>query len=328
MGFRLVVISATSITAGQLGAGVTIPVDQVTTGLVTGRFTVGNPAGARIDIDGTTDTLTMYDATNTATITQDPATQSIVIGAAGRPQITMDTTNLVAVAGIATPGAQEVLATGSASEAVPGAISSGSSGGASDQGVVVVSSPVFTVTSGPSAGQSEYGTLFLSTAAKDSAADAEATLAVIGGYPVGAAASSVTCRWDGSIVLNGYPTAAIGGITMPPGAHILRGGLSTPTLGNGWTNFGGGFAAAKYIELPHNYGAISGVIKPGTTTNGTIIFTLPAQVAPLAGHTFDAACGNGAGGQIIVGADGTVKINNVTGAPTFVALSGMTWPLF
>jgi hypothetical protein len=226
MGFRLVAISAAQILAGQLPGGVTIPVSQVTSGVVSGLFTVGTPGGKRIDIDGSSNKLTMYDATNAATIVQDPATQSIVIGKTGTPKITMNTTNLVQVAGIAVPGAQEVLATGSATETVPGALSSGSSGGATDQGLVVVSSPIFSPTSGALLGVKSYGTLNLFTAAKDSSSSAEATLAVIGGYPVGVAASSITCRYDGSIVLNGFPVSSLGDLLMGDGLGVRVGSAS------------------------------------------------------------------------------------------------------
>lgn len=119
-----------------------------------------------------------------------------------------------------------------------------------------------------------------------------------------------------------------GDMVFQPGFHVRRGSLASPTLAAGWTNFAGGFQTSKYIEQPHNWGELTGVIKPGTLTNGTVITTLPAAVRPLASHTFNPATGNGASCQIVVAADGTVKIQAVVGTPTFVSLSGISWPLF
>jgi H-type lectin domain len=81
MGFRLVAISASQILAGELGPGVTIPVDQVTGGQIAGLFTVGDSAGPRAEIgtnaagesgirlysDATTETVTLDSTTGAAT---------------------------------------------------------------------------------------------------------------------------------------------------------------------------------------------------------------------------------------------------------------------
>lgn len=45
---------------------------------------------------------------------------------------------------------------------------------------------------------------------------------------------------------------------------------------NGWFNNGGGYAPAQYRMLPDGTVQFEGVIKPGTTANGTVIGTFPA----------------------------------------------------
>lgn len=51
---------------------------------------------------------------------------------------------------------------------------------------------------------------------------------------------------------------------------------STATLLNGWTNFAAGTVQCQYRMLNQVTVEVIGVIKSGTTTGGTVIFSLPA----------------------------------------------------
>lgn len=56
---------------------------------------------------------------------------------------------------------------------------------------------------------------------------------------------------------------------------------NTATLQNGWTNNGGGYAPLQYRLLPDGTVHLEGTIKPGTTTDGTTVTTLPVGYRPL-----------------------------------------------
>ncbi|MEO5949815.1 MAG: fibronectin type III domain-containing protein [Candidatus Saccharimonadales bacterium] len=57
-------------------------------------------------------------------------------------------------------------------------------------------------------------------------------------------------------------------------------GWTAATLGNGWVNYGGGFSAAQYTESADGMVFMKGLIKSGTTTSGTVLFTLPVGKRP------------------------------------------------
>lgn len=54
-----------------------------------------------------------------------------------------------------------------------------------------------------------------------------------------------------------------------------------PTLLNSWVNYGGSFDTAGYYKDEFGIVHIKGVIKSGTTTASTVLFTLPAGYMPL-----------------------------------------------
>jgi hypothetical protein len=59
-------------------------------------------------------------------------------------------------------------------------------------------------------------------------------------------------------------------------------GWNTPTLLNGWVNYGGSFHEARYRKLPSGLVEVRGLIKDGTTTSLTVLFNLPAGYRPAA----------------------------------------------
>ena len=53
-----------------------------------------------------------------------------------------------------------------------------------------------------------------------------------------------------------------------------------PTLLNSWVNYAGTFATVGYMKDTLGFVHLKGVIKTGTTTIGTVLFTLPAGYRP------------------------------------------------
>jgi len=92
-----------------------------------------------------------------------------------------------------------------------------------------------------------------------------------------------------------------------------------PTLLNSWTNFGTGFAAAGYRKLISGEVILKGVIAPGTTTAGTVLFTLPAGYRPADTLVFVAASSTKV--RIDVASNGDVKIMEVPSS--FLSLDGI-----
>jgi hypothetical protein len=58
-------------------------------------------------------------------------------------------------------------------------------------------------------------------------------------------------------------------------------GWTAATLVNSWVNFGGAYVTARYRRL-NGWVQIEGVVKSGSVTSGTTIFTLPAGFLPSA----------------------------------------------
>ena len=53
-----------------------------------------------------------------------------------------------------------------------------------------------------------------------------------------------------------------------------------PTLGGGWTDFGGGFQTTRYRRLASGLVTIQGMVTGGSLATGTILFVLPADMRP------------------------------------------------
>lgn len=105
-------------------------------------------------------------------------------------------------------------------------------------------------------------------------------------YTAGATADTGIGRVD--IMPNGEVRAYVANNTwlsldgvsfMPDGASMTWNNLNF-TSSSGWTNFGSGYATARIGRDSINRIHLQGVIKPGTTTNGTSIASLPATFQP------------------------------------------------
>lgn len=56
--------------------------------------------------------------------------------------------------------------------------------------------------------------------------------------------------------------------------------VSTLTYSNGWTDFGGVYGGGRAVVDACDVVTLDGLIRPGTTTAGTVMFTLPAHLRP------------------------------------------------
>ena len=96
----------------------------------------------------------------------------------------------------------------------------------------------------------------------------------------------------------------------------------TPTLLNGWVNFGLGYATAGYMKDSMGFVHIKGLIKGGVTTTNTVILTLPISHRPAENCAFTVYSNDGAIGTAqIIAATGDVQI--VTGSNVNFSLNGI-----
>jgi hypothetical protein len=94
----------------------------------------------------------------------------------------------------------------------------------------------------------------------------------------------------------------------------------TPTLLNGWVNYSSTYAPARYRKI-NGMVEIQGLIKDGTATSGTDLFTLPVGFRPQYQHIFT-TMSNSAIARVDVKTDGTIDILN-GGSSNWISLSGI-----
>jgi hypothetical protein len=95
-----------------------------------------------------------------------------------------------------------------------------------------------------------------------------------------------------------------------------------PVLGNGWVNFGSGYAEAKYMKDNLGFVHLRGMVKSGNI--GASIFTLPVGFRPSATLNFVVAS-NGLAKYLRVFANGTIVSQSATNE--WIDLSGISfWP--
>lgn len=121
--------------------------------------------------------------------------------------------------------------------------------------------------------------------------------------------------WMPAHLAQADPFAARPALAFPPPALIA------PSLLNSWANFGGSAQVAGYLK-DAGYVHLTGVVKDGTATPGTVIFTLPSGYRPAAEETFVVAS-NGAYGECVIQSDGDVTIN--AGSNTSFSLCGIAF---
>lgn len=110
------------------------------------------------------------------------------------------------------------------------------------------------------------------------------------------------------------------------GAFTPTGGFSdapnqvtsiAPALLNSWVNFGAPTKAAGYYQDANGITHLEGVIKSGTATANTVLFTLPAGYRPAARQIF-AVASNDLFGAVQVSVNGDVQI--LAGSNVYLAL--------
>lgn len=95
-----------------------------------------------------------------------------------------------------------------------------------------------------------------------------------------------------------------------------------PTLVNSWINYGAPYDVAGYRKDSFGFVHLKGLIKSGTATAGTVLFTLPAGYRPGATGLFDAQS-NGSLGRVDVNSSGQVTIQ--VGTNAWISLNGITF---
>lgn len=97
-----------------------------------------------------------------------------------------------------------------------------------------------------------------------------------------------------------------------------------PTLQNGWVNFDPvSYTPAGYYKDAQGIVHLEGLIKSGTTTAGTVLFTLPEGYRSSKGRTFPVASAS-AFGAVFLDALGNVKFS--AGSSADFSLDGISFP--
>lgn len=89
-----------------------------------------------------------------------------------------------------------------------------------------------------------------------------------------------------------------------------------PTLLNSWVNYGGVYQNAGYYKDPMGMVHLRGLVKDGTATAGTTLFTLPAGFRPLA-QTVGITLTNSLMGTFNIETDGDVNVGGSTSSAWF-----------
>lgn len=145
--------------------------------------------------------------------------------------------------------------------------------------------------------------------------------------------------FDGESDLSGKGYAFMGGYIPRPGARVvliplghtymIAGALNlftapvAPTLLNGWTNLGGGWATSSYWRDTEGVVHLDGLIANGTVTAGTDFFVLPVGFRPISQHLYPVNS-NGAIGRLDIYSDGRVLANGGISAG-WVSMCGITF---
>jgi len=95
----------------------------------------------------------------------------------------------------------------------------------------------------------------------------------------------------------------------------------SPILENGWSNYNPvTHTPAGYYKTQDGIVHLEGLIKDGTTTSDTLLFTLPAGYRPYLSHSFATICSGPGVAQLVVNDDGTVRLGGLTGTNGFLQL--------
>jgi hypothetical protein len=97
-----------------------------------------------------------------------------------------------------------------------------------------------------------------------------------------------------------------GDVTLTGTTVITEEGWTAPSLQNSWVDYGSGYQGTRYRKDSNGTRHIEGMIKSGTTTAGTLIFTLPAGWRPAAHLWFSIPVSGGTAADMEIRSDGQV----------------------
>lgn len=118
---------------------------------------------------------------------------------------------------------------------------------------------------------------------------------------------------DGSGNLTTFGTITTAGINIEAWNGI--------TLQNAWINTGGVYALARYRKDKHGVVWLQGRIQGGTTTSGTLLFTLPAGYRPISKLSFTVVTNNTSADQVgQIDIDTTGNVYLIVGYNTYLTL--------
>lgn len=124
------------------------------------------------------------------------------------------------------------------------------------------------------------------------------------------------------------PVGLVAQYAFNAGKSTVLGVVAYPTLLNGWTNYAG-HQASMYQTTLEGRCCLNGVVQAGTTTDSTIIFTLPIALAPMANEIFCCRTNSPSSSytcNITVDSSGNVRIYGAGGVG-WVSLSGINFKM-
>lgn len=96
---------------------------------------------------------------------------------------------------------------------------------------------------------------------------------------------------------------------------------TSPTLQNGWVNYGSGWANLQYTKASDGVVTVRGLVKSGTTTGGTVIANLPAGYQPPTQYLFCTPSYSEVFGRVDVTSTGNIIIQSGSNAWFSVSFS-------
>jgi hypothetical protein len=118
-----------------------------------------------------------------------------------------------------------------------------------------------------------------------------------------------------------------GNLVFEDGGIRTQAPVSPVGLQNGWTNYStgaGAYALASYYKDPFGIVHLDGLIKNGTATAGTLLFTLPVGYRPIGtGIYVQHSDITAKQVRVDVGVSGTVTIQEAAGS--WISLSGISF---
>lgn len=107
-------------------------------------------------------------------------------------------------------------------------------------------------------------------------------------------------------------------------ATTLQEAWTAPALQNSWVNYGNGYDAVGYMKDSIGFVHIKGMIKSGTTSFGTLLFTLPVGYRP-GGHSYIVSGHTAGGGLAAYEVKSTGEVNILVANATYSGIGHITF---